>query len=68
MEHLLENKEPFSSAHFFFSFILHTINKNKLSLCKKSLTAYHSDDMQEKALHLWAKSYLWHAETREISK
>lgn len=68
MECLLKNKEPFTNAYFFASFILHTINKNQLSLCKESLNAYHPDDMQEKALNLWANSYLWHAETHEISE
>lgn len=33
---MLKNKEPFTSANFFPSFILHTINKNQLSLCKKT--------------------------------
>lgn len=65
---MLKNKEPFTSAYFFSSFILHTINKNQLSLCKKTPTVYHPDDRQEKASHLWANSYLWHAETHEISK
>lgn len=36
MECLLKNKEPFTSAYFFSSFILHTINKNQLSFCKKT--------------------------------
>jgi len=35
MECLLKNKECFTSAYFFSWLILHTINKNQLSLCKK---------------------------------
>lgn len=53
MDRLLKNKEPFTGAYFVFPHLI-CIPSTRISfLFAKYLVAYHPDDMQQKALHLW---------------